>query len=230
MLENPAKVISSIFWEIFWNIFRELFFLPRSCQKFLPFAFLPSGSFRYILDDDPYFRVRWFFHPTFHAKSPKPLFGDFNDFPTDSRRLSIRFSIDFLWFSISFSQSQSALTNFDQFQSVWLGLKAGISTRNSGVHKGVVFKKGGLGGCSPGTKLEGVVDSEEHATTHASKKGCQKVVDSASTKGSQKGTEKLSCCGLHCDKKGFSQGLVLRTHSGRVWPPRRVPYFLPLLM
>ena len=43
---NPVKVISSIFWEIFWNIFREHFFLPRSFQKFLPFAFLPSGSFR----------------------------------------------------------------------------------------------------------------------------------------------------------------------------------------
>ena len=39
-------MISSIFWEIFWNIFCEHFFLPRSFQKFLPFAFLPSGSFR----------------------------------------------------------------------------------------------------------------------------------------------------------------------------------------
>ena len=39
-------MISSIFWEIFWNIFREHLFLPRSFQKFLPFAFLPSGSFR----------------------------------------------------------------------------------------------------------------------------------------------------------------------------------------
>ena len=36
-------MISSIFWEIFWDIFCEHFFLPRSFQKFLPFAFLPSG-------------------------------------------------------------------------------------------------------------------------------------------------------------------------------------------
>ena len=39
-------MISSIFWEIFWNIFCEHFYLPRSFQKFLPFAFLPYGSFR----------------------------------------------------------------------------------------------------------------------------------------------------------------------------------------
>ena len=37
-------MISSIFWEIFC----EHFFLPRSFQKFLPFAFLPSGSFRML--------------------------------------------------------------------------------------------------------------------------------------------------------------------------------------
>ena len=33
-----------------------------------------------------------FFDPTFHAKSPKPIFfGDFTGFPPDSRRLSIAF-------------------------------------------------------------------------------------------------------------------------------------------
>ena len=46
ILKKPVKVISSIFSKIFWNIFCEHFFLPRSFQKFLPFAFLPSGSFR----------------------------------------------------------------------------------------------------------------------------------------------------------------------------------------
>ena len=44
-LNSSVKVISSIFWEIFWNIFYELLVLLRSFQKFLPFAFLPSGSF-----------------------------------------------------------------------------------------------------------------------------------------------------------------------------------------
>ena len=52
-LWNPVKVISAIFWGIFWNIFCEHFFLPRSFQKFLPFAFLPSGSFRIFWTKKP---------------------------------------------------------------------------------------------------------------------------------------------------------------------------------
>ena len=47
-----------------------------------------------------------FFGPTFHAKSPKPLFGSFNGFPPDSRRLSIYFD-RLSVISISFSQLQS---------------------------------------------------------------------------------------------------------------------------
>ena len=46
---NTIKSSKSEIWEIFWNIFCEHFFLPRSFQKFLPFVFLPSGSFRVIV-------------------------------------------------------------------------------------------------------------------------------------------------------------------------------------
>ena len=63
-----------------------------------------------------------FFLPTFHAKSPKPIFGDFNGFPPDSRWRATHFDR----FSVIFNQFQSAsvsLINFNQFQSVWLGQK-----------------------------------------------------------------------------------------------------------
>ena len=58
--------------------------------------------------------VRCFFHPTFHAKWPKPIFGDFNGFAPDS----CRFSIDFDGFPVIFNQFQSILISFNQFQSV----------------------------------------------------------------------------------------------------------------
>ena len=45
---NTIKSSKSEIWEIFWNIFCEHFFLPRSFQKFLPFAGLTSGSFRFL--------------------------------------------------------------------------------------------------------------------------------------------------------------------------------------
>ena len=54
------------------------------------------------------------FCPTFHAKSLKPIFDNFNGFPPDSRRLSIHLDR----FSVIFSQFQSASVNFNQFQSV----------------------------------------------------------------------------------------------------------------
>ena len=59
------------------------------------------------------------FHPTFHAKSPKPIFSDFNGFPPFSRRLSLdsqSISTDFL----SFFQSVSI--SFKQFESVSISL------------------------------------------------------------------------------------------------------------
>ena len=89
---------------------------------------------------------RCFFRPTFHAKWPKPIFDDFNGFPPDSCRLSIDFEIDFLSFSISFSQLQSILIIFNQFQSVWLGQKRRNFRRrwnghNFFVHKIVAFIK-----------------------------------------------------------------------------------------
>ena len=63
-----------------------------------------------------------FFRPTFHAKWPKPIFGDFNGFPPILVDFQL-ISIDFLSFSISLSQFQSVLISFNQFQSVWLGQK-----------------------------------------------------------------------------------------------------------
>ena len=59
-----------------------------------------------------------FFGPTFHAKSRKPIFGDFKGFSPDSRRLSIRFNR----FSVIFKQFQSASINFNQFLSVSISL------------------------------------------------------------------------------------------------------------
>ena len=59
-------------------------------------------------------RLRCFFHPTFHAKSPKPIFGDFNGFPPDSGRRSIHSDR----FSVFFNQFQSVSISFNQFQSV----------------------------------------------------------------------------------------------------------------
>ena len=50
------------------------------------------------------------FHPTFHAKSPKPIFGDFNGFPPYSRRLFIHVDR----FSIIFNQFQSVSISFNQ--------------------------------------------------------------------------------------------------------------------
>ena len=52
-----------------------------------------------------------FFRPTFHAKSLKPILGDFNGFPPDFRRLSIHFDR----FSIVFNQFQSGSVNSNQF-------------------------------------------------------------------------------------------------------------------
>ena len=51
--------------------------------------------------------LRCFFRPTFHAKSPKPISGDFNGFPPDFRRLFNPFRSIFYRFqpvSVSFSQ------------------------------------------------------------------------------------------------------------------------------
>ena len=58
--------------------------------------------------------LRRFFRSTFHAKSPKPVFGGFNGFPPDSRQLSICFDR----FSGIFNQFQTASVNFNQFKSV----------------------------------------------------------------------------------------------------------------
>ena len=41
MLEHPAKVMSSIFWETFWNIFREHFFFQEVFRSFCPLRFYP---------------------------------------------------------------------------------------------------------------------------------------------------------------------------------------------
>ena len=52
-----------------------------------------------------------FFRPTFHAKSLKPIFCNFNGFPPDSRRLSTHFDR----FSVIFNQFQSVSISFSQF-------------------------------------------------------------------------------------------------------------------
>ena len=52
-----------------------------------------------------------FFHPTFCAKSPKPIFGDLHGFPPDSRRVSISFRS----ISVIFNQFQSILITSNQF-------------------------------------------------------------------------------------------------------------------
>ena len=68
----------------------------------------------------PYFsKVRFFlffFRPTFHEKSLKPIFGNFTEFPSYSRRLSIHFNR----FPVSFNQFQSVSiqsisVSFNQF-------------------------------------------------------------------------------------------------------------------
>ena len=82
-----------------------------------------AQGFHLLLQNPGPQKVRCFFRPTFHAKWSKPIFDDFNGFPPDSCRLSIDFEINFLSFSISFSQFQSILIIFNQFQSVWLGQK-----------------------------------------------------------------------------------------------------------
>ena len=64
---NTLKSSKSEIWETFWNIFCEHFFLPRSFQKFLPFAFLPSGSFRTKLES----KRRWRFRLEVGKTTPK---------------------------------------------------------------------------------------------------------------------------------------------------------------
>ena len=54
------------------------------------------------------------FCPTFHAKSPKSIFGDFPGFSSIFRSISV----DVLSCSISFSQFKSVSVNFNEFHSV----------------------------------------------------------------------------------------------------------------
>ena len=56
------------------------------------------------------------FHPTFYAKSPEPIFGDFKGFPQDSRRLSIE--LDRFFIILNQLVFQPISINFNQFQSV----------------------------------------------------------------------------------------------------------------
>ena len=64
------------------------------------------------------------FYPTLDAKSPKPIFGDFNGFPPDSGRISIhfdRFSVIFNQFqpvSISFNLSGTGDSQHDSRESI----------------------------------------------------------------------------------------------------------------
>ena len=69
-------------------------------------------------------KVVFFFHPAFRAKSPGPIFSDFNGFPPDFLVDFQSVSIDFLSFSMSFRQLQSVLISFNQFDSV----------RNTGIY------------------------------------------------------------------------------------------------
>ena len=55
--------------------------------------------------------LRCFFRLTFHVKSPKPVFSDFNGFPPDPRRLFIHFDR----FFVVLNQFQSASISFNQF-------------------------------------------------------------------------------------------------------------------
>ena len=71
--------------------------------------------------------VRCFFRTTFHAKSPKPIFGDFLGLPPDSRRLSIHFDR----FSAIFTQFQSI---FNQFQLIFIRFSQFDSVKNAGIY------------------------------------------------------------------------------------------------
>ena len=70
---------------------------------------------------------------TFHAKSPKPIFGDFKGLPPDSPRLSI----DFDRLSVIFNQLQSIPISFNQFDSIGSSQNCGFGLR--------AFEMGGSG-------------------------------------------------------------------------------------
>ena len=96
--------------------------LPKTCVFFDSTELLSPK----VLDLDGCFssaKIRTFSRffarlTTFHARSLKQISGNFNGFPSDSRRLSIHFN----GFSGIFSHFQSSAVSCNQFQSIALTL------------------------------------------------------------------------------------------------------------